>query len=57
MEAPNFLGIFHLMICKSNSVKKYPKFVLVIKMYLNGIIPISDFVAVGGEHYSFTNHH
>ena len=41
MEAPNFVCIFfHVMKCKSNSVKKYPKFVRVIKMYLNGIIPL-----------------
>ena len=40
MEAPNFFGIIHVMICKTNSVKKYPKFVQVIKMYLNGNIPL-----------------
>ena len=40
MEAPIFFGKFHLMICKSNSVKKYPKFIWVIKMYLNSIIPL-----------------
>ena len=31
MEAPNLFCIFHLMISKSNGVKKYPKFVWVIK--------------------------
>ena len=41
-----FFCIFHLMICKSNSVKKYPKFVRVIKMHLNGIIPFKTNVFV-----------